>query len=174
MNKAAIHKDRKENWRTPPEIFDPLDEIYQFDWDLAADPSSKKRPLWVGPGSPHGEDLLTFDRRRLKNQRCWINPPYGRNLTPFSHAISDITRAAEVVVALVPASTDTRWFHHLADTGSPLVWFREGRISFIDPDTGKPSKGNTVGSALFVWDKSGFEERYTRNTQVDELGWVTV
>lgn len=42
---------------------------------------------------------------------CWMNPPYGRSI---KHWISKAWEASEdgaVVVCLIPARTDTQWWH---------------------------------------------------------------
>lgn len=64
-----------------------------------------------------------------------MNPPYGREISEW------VKKAAEsdaLVVALLPARTDTKWFHDYILNKS-YIKFIKGRLKF----------GNSKGSAPF-------------------------
>lgn len=87
-----IHSSEESNWRTPEKLVAALnDEEYGgIEIDLAADRDDRKFPIWLGPGSPHGEDALLVDwcgvMKRLNLVPIgFLNPPFSRKL---AHAYS--------------------------------------------------------------------------------------
>jgi len=80
----------------------------------------------------------------------FINPPYGRALKDWSHKITSELELGGERIALVPARTDARWWQHMVQLADSTCLLR-GRIAFIDPASGLPVKGNTVGSTVFYY-----------------------
>jgi hypothetical protein len=62
--------------------------------------------------------------------RVFMNPPYGRAIGHWMRKALEAARSgeAEIVVCLVPARTDTRWWHDFAARGE--VRFLPGRVRF--------------------------------------------
>ena len=62
----------------------------------------------------------------------FVNPPYGKQLAQWiakAHAEVE-QRKARLVVALIPARTDTTyWQHHVS--GRACVHFLNGRLRFV-------------------------------------------
>ena len=54
-----------------------------------------------------------------------------------------------IVVALVNANTDTKWFADAVKSANEVRLFT-GRIGFIKPD-GKKASGNPKGQCLIIW-----------------------
>lgn len=84
--------------------------------------------------------------------RTWLNSPYSQPLVEqFAERLLEHinTGALPQAVALYNASTDTAWFHLLAQAAA-LTCFTRGRTSFIGPD-GKPVIGNRVGQVFFYF-----------------------
>jgi hypothetical protein len=83
----------------------------------------------------------------------FVNPPYGRPLIDWmAKAWQASQTTAEVVVCLVPARTDTRWWHDYADRGE--VRFLRGRLRFGDADSGAPFPSVVI---VFRQDTKGLE-----------------
>jgi hypothetical protein len=69
----------------------------------------------------------------------WCNPPYGREIGRW------VRRACEecekpynnFIVMLLPARTDTRWFHDYV-YGKARLLFLDGRLKFGEMKTGAP------------------------------------
>jgi phage N-6-adenine-methyltransferase len=81
--------------------------------------------------------------------KVFMNPPYGRTLRQWvSKAQAEVTeRRAALVVALVPARTETLWWHqHIA--GAADAFMLRGRLSF---GNGTPAP---FPSALVLWGAS--------------------
>lgn len=71
--------------------------------------------------------------------RVFMNPPYGRSIGRWvAKARSEVEVGhAEWVIGLVPARTDTRWWHdHVA--GKAHAWLLRGRLAFGDGTTPAP------------------------------------
>lgn len=82
-----IHSSEESNWRTPEPLVSALhEETYQgIGIDLAADRDSRKFPIWLGPGSPHGENALEVSWLDLMLRLDlapigFLNPPFSRKL----------------------------------------------------------------------------------------------
>ena len=133
----------KSNWQTPPELFKYLNDIWHFTVDGAADAENALCSTYYSiddvdafSASPNGESI-------------WVNPPYGK-LEPWIDLFCDWGKE-NMVVALVPAATDTVWWNRAARDCSEVVLLGPGRVHFIDPETSKPCNQNTTSSSLLVW-----------------------
>lgn len=101
--------ERRQSWATPPSVFDPLHEEYDFTLDGASEQgnglllrsSTAEDPLpWVG-------------------ERVFCNPPWS-NIKPFV----ELAATADLAVLLVPARTNCRWFHRALDLGAQVRFFK--------------------------------------------------
>lgn len=81
---------------------------------------------------------------------AFINPPYGRGIERWLEAAYAYSGDS---IVLVPNSTDVAWWQWAAARCDALVLLR-GRIAFIDGSTGRPVKGNSKGSTLFLFSKN--------------------
>lgn len=150
MNRALIHENRKETWRTPRAIFDPLHTRFAFVIDCAANRRNHLLPMWIGPGSTYCDNFLKLHADQLPDGVCWINPPYGASLAPMTRHIAWLATYGARFVALLPASVDVAWYwsnvHHAASSR----WGRRGRIQF-EPRT---TSGNPGPSLLALYNVS--------------------
>lgn len=77
----------------------------------------------------------------------FVNPPYGRQLTLWvAKARREVEKGrTSLVITLVPARTDTRWWHdHVV--GRADVWMLRGRLAFGDGSQAPP-----FPSAVVAW-----------------------
>ena len=111
-----------DDWATPQDVFDRLSSQWgPFDLDVCASSSNAKCRRFF----TKEDDGLSKEWRG----RCWMNPPYGRTIGAWmKKAYEESLRGAQVVVCLVPARTDTAWWHDYAAKGQ--VAFIRGRIKF--------------------------------------------
>jgi phage N-6-adenine-methyltransferase len=125
----SVHfKSEKMDWGTPQELFDKLDEEFHFTLDVCALPKNAKCRRFF---SPH-EDGLS----REWNGVCWMNPPYGREIEKWMHKAFHESQRGATVVCLVPARTDTEWWHKYALQGE--IRFIRGRVKFQGADATAP------------------------------------
>ena len=111
-----------DDWATPQDFFDKMSSVWgPFDLDVCASPGNAKcRRFFTKEDNGLSKDWLG---------RCWMNPPYGRAIGAWmKKAYEESLRGAQVVVCLVPARTDTAWWHDYAAKGQ--VTFIRGRIKF--------------------------------------------
>jgi len=123
MNKVH-YMSNKDDWETPDDLFNALNEEYGFTVDVCATAHNKKlERYWSEKDQP----LI----RAWTNEVCWMNPPYGRKVTGewVMKAYYESTAHNALVVCLLPARTDTKWFHVYCTKGSQ-IHFIKGRLKF--------------------------------------------
>lgn len=144
MNHAVHFSTGKDDWATPYAIFFHWRETYFLSVDAAADTENHLLPRWYGPGGER-EDALAAPWD--PSERYWLNPPYSRILqTLFVAQAVEVATRGGLVVALLPARTDTNLFHtHIWDraTQQPRPWvsavhFLRGRIKFVGAPASAP------------------------------------
>ncbi len=75
---------------------------------------------------------------------CWMNPPYGREIGKWvAKASVAAFHQSATVVALLPARTDTKWWHDyvepiLLGTLPGQVHFLKGRVRFVGAKSSAP------------------------------------
>lgn len=113
---------RTDEWATEPTVFAALQaEFGPFDLDPCATPQNAKCERYF----TRADDGLIQDW----SGRVFMNPPYGRALPAWmGKAWRAVQNGADLVVCLVPARTDTRWWHEFAVQGE--VRFLRGRLRF--------------------------------------------
>lgn len=121
---------------TPQAFFDKLDAVYHFGLDPCTNGSKKNG------GNAKCERYFTKAQDGLIQPwfgNVFMNPPYGREIGWWMKKANDevANGNAECVVCLVPARTDTRWWHEQVVQNK--VEFIRGRLKF----------GNAKNSAPF-------------------------
>lgn len=113
-----------DDWATPRDLFDKLNAEYQFDQDVAASSTNHLCDEWLGLDHPeeHKRDGLTG----AWMGHVWCNPPYGRGIADW---VARASQHPDLVVLLLPARTDTRWFHDLV-LGKAKLEFIKGRLKY--------------------------------------------
>lgn len=121
MNKG-MYSSESDNWSTPQEFFDLLDQEFNFTLDPCATPENAKCEKFY----THEDDGLT---QNWDNERVFCNPPYGSGLKNWVKKAADARGG--VVVLFIPARTDTRYFHdHIYNKKEVEIRFIRGRIKF--------------------------------------------
>jgi phage N-6-adenine-methyltransferase len=143
MNQSVHFLSQHLDWRTPRVLFDALHEEFRFTIDVCA---SDENALLDRYWTERDEALL----RSWRGERVWMNPPYGRQLSRWMEkAWSEAD--AEVVVGLVPARTDTAWWHDYAMLADEIRFLR-GRLEFSGHVKMNPASHNApFPSAVVVW-----------------------
>lgn len=126
-----------DEWETPQGLFNWLNAAFGFELDVCALPENAKCERYFTPD----DDGLTQEWVG----RCWMNPPYGPGIEKWlKKAYESAARGKAVVVCLVPAKTDTRWWHDCAIKGD--VHFIRGRLRFNNSKAHAP-----FGSAVIIY-----------------------
>ena len=116
-------------WETPKDLFDTLDAEFEFELDVCALPVNAKCNRFFTPA----DDGLSQD---WGARVCWMNPPYGRAIRHWMRKAYEASLGGATVVCLVPARTDTAWWHEHAVRGE--VRYLRGRLRFGGATTGAP------------------------------------
>ena len=109
-----------DDWATPQDFFDALNLEFQFDLDVCASITNAKC-----------EKFFTIEDDGLAQKWvgvCFMNPPYGRTIGKWMAKAVSEWQAGATVVCLVPARTDTNWWHTYAMQGE--IRFIKGRLKF--------------------------------------------
>lgn len=122
MNKEVMFSSKTCEWETPQEIFDQLNILYNFDLD----PASTHENAKCEKHFTKDDDGLVQD---WGGHRVFCNPPYGRGIGDWvEKGFYEAQKPNTLVVMLLPARTDTRWFHDFCLAGD--VRFIRGRLKF--------------------------------------------
>ena len=125
MNKA-LFSSVKMDWRTPKDFFQELDQEFHFGLDAAASPENAKCERYFTPEV----DGLSCSWSGYGAVFC--NPPYGREIGKWvQKAYSEHVRWGVTIVMLIPARTDTSFFHDYI-YGKAELRFLRGRLKFED------------------------------------------
>jgi phage N-6-adenine-methyltransferase len=108
-------------WETPQWLFDELNAEFGFTLDVCATSDNAKCANHYTPE----QDGLSREWCGI----CWMNPPYGRQIGAWIRKAYESARAdIATVVCLVPARTDTAWWHDYCMHGE--IRFLRGRLKF--------------------------------------------
>lgn len=111
---------KKVEWATPLEIFAMLDSEFRFTLDPAATAENAKCKKFY---TEKDDGLI----QSWSDERVFCNPPYGREIGKWVKKMHE--GGAALCVGLLPARTDTKWFHsHIL--GKAEIRFLRGRIKF--------------------------------------------
>jgi phage N-6-adenine-methyltransferase len=128
--RMGVHfSSQTDLWSTPPDLFDALDREFNFTLDVCAIAENAKCAQFYSPA----DNGLAQPWSGV----CWMNPPYGREIGAWMAKARDSARAGATVVALVPARTDTKWWHDIVN-GSTEVRFLPGRLKFGGSNNSAP------------------------------------
>ena len=147
MNTSLISSKTNE-WSTPQWLFDKLHERFQFTTDSCCTHANHKceQYYYTLEDGLDGLKLCWFDN-------VFMNPPYGRGLLKWIEKAYDevfYERDARIVVGLVPARTDTKWFQYFIFPYAQIICFIKGRLKFGDAKINAP-----FPSCLFVFSRGG-------------------
>ncbi len=129
--------DRKD-YETPERIFAPLHEEFGFTVDVCAHELNHKMPRYFTPEM----DGLAQD---WTGERCWMNPPYGKDIVAWVKKARESALAGALVVGLLPARTDSGWWHNHVVPAAEIRFLR-GRIKFVGMPYSAP-----FPCAVVVW-----------------------
>lgn len=129
------------NWATPKEFFSEINKEFGFTLDVCAESWNAKCLRYFDKE----QDGLSQD---WSGEVCWMNPPYGKEISQWMAKAVSKWRNGATVVCLVPSRTDTKWFHEYAMQGE--IRFLKGRIKFEDK-LGKKTNPAPFPSALVIY-----------------------
>nr|QOL00348.1 hypothetical protein [uncultured organism] len=124
---AGLFASTTDEWHTPQDLFDTLDNEFGFTVDVCASPENTKCASYY----TREDDGLEQDWRGA----VWMNPPYGRELGLWVRKAYLSTLDGVTAVCLIPARTDTAYWHDYVMRAAEIRLIR-GRLSFGGPYDG--------------------------------------
>lgn len=124
-----IDKSKSDSWSTPKKLLDELKREFELD-DF--DPC----PLTDNP-SFNGKEIDWASK-------TFVNPPYSDLKSTKKNGIGWIEKAhnecqkGKLIVLLIPARTDTTWFHEIILENNYEIRFLKGRVKYGDKGTPAP------------------------------------
>jgi phage N-6-adenine-methyltransferase len=145
-----VHFSSKSNeWETPADLFAVYDAEFNFTLDAAATFENAKC-----------NRFFTIRENGLaqswQGETVWLNPPYGRQIGKWIEKAYHEAQNGATVVCLIPARTDTRYFHDFCFKGE--VRFLKGRVYFTQ--NGNGADRAPFPSAIVVFRKENILSNY--------------
>ncbi len=160
MNKKTqntMFSSKSLEWATPQHFFDRLDQLLG---PFTLDPCSNDSNYKVKNRFTEADDGLAQD---WAGNVVFMNPPYGRVIKDWiKKAYDEGQKDDTTVVALIPARTDTRYWHDYV-MKAHTIYFIKGRLKFGNGENSAP-----FPSAVIVFKKE------TKRTLMPRLEVLTV
>ena len=124
----------RQDWPTPDDLFSQINNEFGFTLDVAASAENAKCTNFIDKDA----DAMVVDWGR---NVCWLNPPYGASgkytLKRWVERAQEQANKGATVVMLIPARTNTEWFHTIC-LAKCEVRFLRGRPKFGNATHGLP------------------------------------
>ena len=130
MNTQVMFSSKSDEWATPQSFFEELNEEFHFTLDPCANSENHKCDKWFnkeqnGLSADWGGDVV------------FCNPPYSEIEKWVAKAFYESRKDNTVVVLLIPARTDTKYFHNYILHRSEIR-FVKGRLKFGNQKNAAP------------------------------------
>ena len=119
INKG-LFTSNTDQWETPQCFFNKLNEEFNFEIDVCADDTNAKCDKYFT------EEVDGLNQEWTGT--CWMNPPYGRQIGKWIKKAYESSLEGATVVCLIPARTDTKWWHEYCMKGE--IRLVKGRLKF--------------------------------------------
>ena len=132
LNTELMFSSQTDQWSTPQDFFDNLNSEFHFPLDPCADIINHKCKKYY---TVENDGLL----QDWSGETVFCNPPYGKAIKDWVKKCSEESQKENTkVVMLIPARTDTSYFHDYIYKKAETRFIR-GRLKF----------GNNKNSAPF-------------------------
>ena len=130
-NIKVMYSSKTDNWATAQDFYDKLDSEFHFTLDPCADKNNHKCKKYY----TKEDDGLLQD---WGGETVFCNPPYGRQISKWvEKCFNESRKDKTIVVMLIPARTDTKYFHQYIYNKAELR-FVKGRLKFGDSKANAP------------------------------------
>lgn len=128
----SVHFSSKTNeWSTPQSFFDELDKEFNFTLDPCATHDNAKCDKYY---TIEDDGLLQDWSKDI----VFMNPPYGREIKYWVQKAYEESLKGATVVCLIPARTDTSYWHNYIFDKADDIRFIKGRLKFGDGKNSAP------------------------------------
>lgn len=132
MNKELMFSSKTDQWATPQYFYDELNTEFNFTLDPCADKYNHKCKKYF-------TKEINGLTQKWTDERVFCNPPYGREISDWvKKCYEEVLSGCELVVLLIPARTDTQYFHNYIYKKATEIRFIKGRLKFGDSKNSAP------------------------------------
>jgi phage N-6-adenine-methyltransferase len=155
----GFKEDRTENsrddWETPPDLFNKLNMVFDFDIDVCATAENTKCQKYYTP------EIDGLKQPWHNHKTCWCNPPYGREIKKWLEKALKESKLGTTVVCLITARPGTHYWHDIIFQYARAICFIKGRLRFVGAE-----EDAKFPSALVVFSPNPLEPQ-----QLKTLSW---
>lgn len=124
MNTEIMFSSKTDLWETPQSFYDELDKEFQFTLDPCATPENAKCEMFF-------TKEMNGLTQNWEGNSVFCNPPYGKEIGKWvKKAYEESKKSNTTVVMLIPARTDTAYFHDYIYHKAKEIRFVKGRLKF--------------------------------------------
>lgn len=157
MNTQVLFSSKKDNWTTPQDFYDKLNNEFHFNLDSCADKENHKCEKYF----TIDEDGLTQD---WAGYTVFCNPPYCRQTEKWvKKAFEESQKPDTKVVMLLPCRPDVKWFHDYCLPYAEIRYIK-GRLKF-----GKSKNSAPFPSMICIFPKQHKTDVETNIFDIEEL-----
>lgn len=139
----------RDSWQTPPDLFKNIDNVFHFTIDGAASDSNTLCEHFFSEGN-------TFLTSTPEDQKIFVNPPFSELSNGEWTAKAAELGKKNIVVMLLPAAVETRYWHDSIWKDATEILFFKKRIQYYE--RGKKGGSPTFASALIGFGTKEFSE----------------
>ena len=130
MKTETLWSRNLDEWETPQDFYERIDNEFHFNLDPCSTDENHKTMLYY-----------TKQQDGLKQPwggcRVWCNPPYSNVKAWVRKAYNEARHPNTLIVMLLPARTDTKWFQDYVLHRSEVRFIR-GRLKFSNAKNNAP------------------------------------
>jgi site-specific DNA-methyltransferase (adenine-specific) len=142
QTQQVMFSSKSDEWATPQKLFDKLNSSYNFTLDPCATAETAKCTKFY----TQQDDGLS---KSWANESVFINPPYSNVAGWVEKAYKESVECGATCVLLIPARTDTKWFHRYC-MQADAIQFVKARVKF-ENGSSKPNSA-PFPSMIVVFD----------------------
>ena len=167
----------RQEWATPPEFFEVVNDEFRFDIDVCANPGNAKCSLYITPEQDGlgvlpwlGGGVLGLKANGLDDPRAaWCNPGFG-NVTPWLEKAREQARDhGGTVCVLTHVATATKWWAKSVAEAREIRLLSP-RVQFLPP-AGVAKTSNPRDAALHIFDSAPNSVQEQRGARIWTWRW---
>jgi len=147
LNADVMFSSDNITWETPQDLFNKLNNEFNFETDVCALPFNAKCSNYYTPDM----DGLSQEWKGS----CWMNPPYGKEIGLWMKKAYEESLKGSIIVCLIPARTDTKYWHDYCMRATEIRFIR-GRLKFSNSNNSAP-----FPSAIIIFNRGNENLRIT-------------
>jgi site-specific DNA-methyltransferase (adenine-specific) len=163
-----------DEWSTPQWLFNKLDSVFHFEFDLAANEQNKKCARFTNDFFRAADAQIDFWVDTIATDGfAWCNPPYSKQAGGLEKWIECVALNFHNAVMLIPAAVGSQYWHRTAWQSAGYVCFLRGRLKFESANEKNIKASAMFDSALLIFTQYGFDLNQEQKRVLRELGALT-